>query len=181
MHSLQVAARPGWSAKGRFRSRVVRRDRSTQGWAPSPPSRGRSASPTRLDASQAGEESSTDRSAPLASSSTSSIFCTTAAKIFTVRPLIERKARTAALLSNVTSPLQYGDHQIGRGPARASSISRSISSSASPAAITRARASRRAGITSSGRNAALSPQRAQRQFRNILFSDEMRHLCSVES
>jgi bifunctional non-homologous end joining protein LigD len=32
------------------------------------------------------------------------------------RPLIERKERLAALLSNVTSPLQYCDHQIGRGP-----------------------------------------------------------------
>ena len=31
------------------------------------------------------------------------------------RPLIDRKARLAALLSNVTSPLQYCDHQIGRG------------------------------------------------------------------
>jgi bifunctional non-homologous end joining protein LigD len=31
------------------------------------------------------------------------------------RPLIERKARLAALLSNATSPLQYCDHQIDRG------------------------------------------------------------------
>jgi bifunctional non-homologous end joining protein LigD len=31
------------------------------------------------------------------------------------RPLIDRKARLAALLSNATSPLQYCDHQIGRG------------------------------------------------------------------
>jgi bifunctional non-homologous end joining protein LigD len=33
----------------------------------------------------------------------------------TARPLIDRKARLAALLSNVPSPLQYCDHQIGRG------------------------------------------------------------------
>ena len=33
----------------------------------------------------------------------------------TARPLIERKTRLAALLSNVASPLQYCDHQIGRG------------------------------------------------------------------
>jgi DNA ligase D-like protein (predicted ligase) len=33
------------------------------------------------------------------------------------RPLIERKARLAALLSNVSSPLQYSDHQIGHGRA----------------------------------------------------------------
>jgi ATP-dependent DNA ligase len=33
------------------------------------------------------------------------------------RPLIERKARLAALLSNVTSPLHYCDHQIGHGRA----------------------------------------------------------------
>ena len=33
----------------------------------------------------------------------------------TARPLIDRKARLAALLSNATSPLQYCDHQIGRG------------------------------------------------------------------
>jgi bifunctional non-homologous end joining protein LigD len=32
------------------------------------------------------------------------------------RPLVERKARLAALLANATSPLQYCDHQIGRGP-----------------------------------------------------------------
>jgi bifunctional non-homologous end joining protein LigD len=32
------------------------------------------------------------------------------------RPLIDRKARLAALLSSATSPLQYCDHQIGRGP-----------------------------------------------------------------
>jgi DNA ligase D-like protein (predicted ligase) len=31
------------------------------------------------------------------------------------RPLIDRKARLAALLSHATSPLQYCDHQIGRG------------------------------------------------------------------
>lgn len=31
-------------------------------------------------------------------------------------PLIERKARLATLLANVMSPLQYCDHQIGRGP-----------------------------------------------------------------
>jgi DNA ligase D-like protein (predicted ligase) len=31
------------------------------------------------------------------------------------RPLIDRKARLAALLANVTSPLQYCDHQTGRG------------------------------------------------------------------
>jgi bifunctional non-homologous end joining protein LigD len=31
------------------------------------------------------------------------------------RPLIDRKARLAALLSNVTLPLHYCDHQIGRG------------------------------------------------------------------
>jgi ATP-dependent DNA ligase len=31
------------------------------------------------------------------------------------RPLIDRKTRLAALLSNATSPLQYCDHQIGRG------------------------------------------------------------------
>jgi bifunctional non-homologous end joining protein LigD len=31
------------------------------------------------------------------------------------RPLIDRKTRLAALLSNVASPLQYCDHQIGRG------------------------------------------------------------------
>jgi bifunctional non-homologous end joining protein LigD len=29
--------------------------------------------------------------------------------------LVDRKARLAALLANVTSPLQYCDHQIGRG------------------------------------------------------------------
>jgi hypothetical protein len=34
-----------------------------------------------------------------------------------VRPLIERKARVAALLSNVSSPLHYSDHQIGRAHA----------------------------------------------------------------
>src|SRR5690348_5544352 len=33
----------------------------------------------------------------------------------TARPLIDRKARLAALLANETSPLQYCDHQIGRG------------------------------------------------------------------
>ena len=31
------------------------------------------------------------------------------------RPLIERKARLAALLSNASSPLHYSDHQIGQG------------------------------------------------------------------
>ena len=31
------------------------------------------------------------------------------------RPLIERKARLAELLSDVRSPLQYSDHQIGQG------------------------------------------------------------------
>jgi bifunctional non-homologous end joining protein LigD len=31
------------------------------------------------------------------------------------QPLIDRKARLAALLSNAKSPLQYCDHQIGRG------------------------------------------------------------------
>ena len=35
----------------------------------------------------------------------------------TARPLIDRKTRLAALLSNVPSPLQYSDHQIGLGPA----------------------------------------------------------------
>jgi DNA ligase D-like protein (predicted ligase) len=34
-----------------------------------------------------------------------------------VRPLIERKARLAALLSNVSSPLHYSDHQRGQGRA----------------------------------------------------------------
>jgi bifunctional non-homologous end joining protein LigD len=33
------------------------------------------------------------------------------------RPLSERKARLADLLSGVSSPLQYSDHQIGHGPA----------------------------------------------------------------
>jgi ATP-dependent DNA ligase len=33
------------------------------------------------------------------------------------RPLIERKARLAELLAPAGSPLQYSDHQIGRGPA----------------------------------------------------------------
>src|ERR1700730_1226126 len=33
------------------------------------------------------------------------------------RPLLERKARLAALLSNVSSPLHYSDHQRGRGRA----------------------------------------------------------------
>jgi bifunctional non-homologous end joining protein LigD len=33
------------------------------------------------------------------------------------RPLQERKARLAALLSNVSSPLHYTDHQIGHGRA----------------------------------------------------------------
>jgi bifunctional non-homologous end joining protein LigD len=33
------------------------------------------------------------------------------------QPLIERKARLATLLSNVSSPLQYSDHQIGHGRA----------------------------------------------------------------
>jgi bifunctional non-homologous end joining protein LigD len=33
----------------------------------------------------------------------------------TAQPLIDRKTRLAALLSNVPSPLQYCDHQIGRG------------------------------------------------------------------
>jgi ATP-dependent DNA ligase len=33
------------------------------------------------------------------------------------RPPIERKARLAALLSNVSSPLHYSDHQIGRAHA----------------------------------------------------------------
>jgi DNA ligase D-like protein (predicted ligase) len=33
------------------------------------------------------------------------------------RPLIERKARLAALLSNANSPLQYSDHQAGHGRA----------------------------------------------------------------
>jgi ATP-dependent DNA ligase len=33
------------------------------------------------------------------------------------RPLIERKARLAELLSNVTSPLHYCDHQAGHGRA----------------------------------------------------------------
>jgi len=32
-----------------------------------------------------------------------------------MRPLIDRKTRLAALLSNVASPLHYCDHQIGRG------------------------------------------------------------------
>jgi DNA ligase D-like protein (predicted ligase) len=31
-------------------------------------------------------------------------------------PLAERKARLATLLSGTTAPLQYGDHQLGRGP-----------------------------------------------------------------
>jgi bifunctional non-homologous end joining protein LigD len=31
-------------------------------------------------------------------------------------PLTERKARLAALLANAGSPLQYSDHQVGRGP-----------------------------------------------------------------
>jgi bifunctional non-homologous end joining protein LigD len=35
----------------------------------------------------------------------------------TARPLIERKARLAELLSDVHSPLQYSDHQIGQGRA----------------------------------------------------------------
>jgi hypothetical protein len=34
-----------------------------------------------------------------------------------VRPLIERKARLAALLSDARSPLHYCDHQIGHGRA----------------------------------------------------------------
>jgi bifunctional non-homologous end joining protein LigD len=34
---------------------------------------------------------------------------------FTARPLIDRKTRLAALLSNVNSRLHYCDHQIGRG------------------------------------------------------------------
>jgi bifunctional non-homologous end joining protein LigD len=33
------------------------------------------------------------------------------------RPLIERKARLAALLSDARSPLQYSDHQVGQGRA----------------------------------------------------------------
>jgi ATP-dependent DNA ligase len=33
------------------------------------------------------------------------------------RPLLERKARLAALLSNVSSLLHYSDHQIGHGRA----------------------------------------------------------------
>ena len=33
------------------------------------------------------------------------------------RPLIEREARLAALLSQASSPLHYSDHQIGQGPA----------------------------------------------------------------
>ena len=33
------------------------------------------------------------------------------------RPLIERKERLAALLAHANSPLQYSDHQTGRGPA----------------------------------------------------------------
>ena len=33
------------------------------------------------------------------------------------RPLIERKARLAALLSTASSPLQYSDHQVGHGRA----------------------------------------------------------------
>jgi ATP-dependent DNA ligase len=33
----------------------------------------------------------------------------------TARPLIDRKTRLAALLSNATSPLHYCDHQIGDG------------------------------------------------------------------
>ena len=33
------------------------------------------------------------------------------------RPLIERKARLATLLGSARSPLQYSDHQTGRGPA----------------------------------------------------------------
>jgi bifunctional non-homologous end joining protein LigD len=35
----------------------------------------------------------------------------------TARPLLERKARLAHLLSSIGSPLQYSDHQIGSGPA----------------------------------------------------------------
>jgi len=31
-------------------------------------------------------------------------------------PLLERKERLRGLLSNAGSPLQYSDHQIGRGP-----------------------------------------------------------------
>jgi bifunctional non-homologous end joining protein LigD len=33
-----------------------------------------------------------------------------------VRPLVERKARLAELLSDARSPLQYSDHQMGQGP-----------------------------------------------------------------
>jgi hypothetical protein len=32
-----------------------------------------------------------------------------------LRPLTERKERLQALLSGTGSPLQYSDHQIGRG------------------------------------------------------------------
>ena len=35
----------------------------------------------------------------------------------TTRPVIERKAQLAGLLSSAGSPLQYSDHQIGLGPA----------------------------------------------------------------
>ena len=31
-------------------------------------------------------------------------------------PLLERKGRLRGLLANAGSPLQYNDHQIGRGP-----------------------------------------------------------------
>ena len=54
MNSLQITARPGWAASS---SEIDQR----KGGAHPRPSRGRSASPTRLDASQAGEESSNAR------------------------------------------------------------------------------------------------------------------------
>jgi len=51
----------------------------------------------------------------------------------TALPLIERKARLAAILNGVGAPLQYSDHQIGHGsafmPKRASSASKGSSRS----------------------------------------------------
>src|SRR3981189_3017039 len=35
----------------------------------------------------------------------------------TALPLIERKARLAEIMNGVSAPLQYSEHQIGRGPA----------------------------------------------------------------
>jgi hypothetical protein len=61
MNSLQITARPGWAVKRRFRSRMSSEIDQRKDSAHPRSSRGRSASPTRLDASQAADEHSNAR------------------------------------------------------------------------------------------------------------------------